>query len=122
MPYFIHKDDPSIITVRYDGNVDIKERMNAVDNVCDLVRSQDTVNLLIDVRNITMNMSRDEQIYLGKYLADKKELSTAKVAVVHIPTNNPNQLINAVAYTEGYEVVDFDNVNQASQWLNGNLR
>jgi hypothetical protein len=122
MPYFIHKNVPNIITVKFDGEVNLEERKKAVDEVCDLVNLDEPVNLLIDVRTIIMKMSKDEQIYFGKYLASKNELAKAKVAVVHVPANNPNQLINTVAYMEGYQVVDFDSEYYANEWLNGKIK
>ena len=122
MPYFINKDSTSVITVIYQGQVDLDERKKAVDEICKLVNPGEPVKLLVDVRKIVMIMSKDEQRYFAKYLADKKELSDARVAVVHVPENNPNLLISAVAYSEGYKIVDFDNLNYANEWLIGNIR
>lgn len=93
MPYFIDKNGANRITVRFDGVVNLGERKNALDEVCELVNPSAPVNLLVDVRNIIMDMTKDEQKYFGKYLASKKELSDAKVALVHVPSKNPNKLM-----------------------------
>ena len=122
MPYFINKHEVNRITVRFDGVVNLAERKNAVDEVCELVNPDVPVSLLVDVRNIIMDMTRDEQKYFGKYLAAKEELADAKVALVHVPHDNPNKLINAVAYSEGYQVVDFDNLHHANEWLSGKIK
>lgn len=122
MPYFINKDSTSVITVSYLGPADLDERKKAVDEICKLVNPGEPVKLLVDVRKLAMNMSKDEQRCFARYLANKKELSAARVALVHVPENNPDQLINAVAYSEGYEVVDFDNMNSANEWLIGKIR
>jgi hypothetical protein len=65
MPYSIQKNDSNITTVIFSGSVDLSERIMAVDEVCGLVESSAPVRLLIDVRNIIMNMSTDEQVYFG---------------------------------------------------------
>ena len=122
MAYKIHKNDTGIIEAIYSGGVDLNERKMAVDEVCELVNYPDPVRLLIDVRNITMEMSLKEQKYFGKYLAGREELVNAKVAVLHNPRSNPNVFINAYAYIEGYQVVDFDDQNNAISWLTGEMK
>jgi len=122
MTYIIQKNGSNITTVIYSGGVDLNERKMAVEEVCESINPDEPVRLLIDVRNISMNMSEDEQEYFGKYLAAKDKLSKAKVAVVHNPQNNPNMVINTFAYIEGYQVVGFDKANDATAWLIGYLK
>ena len=122
MAYIIQKNGSNITTVIYSGGVDLNERTMAVEEVCESINLDEPVRLLIDVRNITMNMSEDEQEYFGKYLAAKDKLSKAKVAVVHNPPNDPNMVINTIAFIEGYQVVGFDKPNDATAWLIGDLK
>ena len=119
MPYSIQIDDSGITTVVYSGSVGLGERKNAVDEVCGMVEPSMPVRLLIDVRNIVMSMSTDEQVTFGKYVASREQFSDAKVAVVHEAGNNPNIMITTTAYLEGYHVVEFDDLNEARLWLSG---
>ena len=122
MTYSIQKDDSNIITVTYTGSVNLSERKTAVDETCKLITPSVPVKLLIDVRNINNNMSLDEQEYFATYLASKKELVNAKVATLHNPLNEQNKIINAFAYLEGYQVVDFYRIHEAISWLKGDLK
>lgn len=121
MAHTVTHDVSNIIRVTFNGTVDLHERMLAVDEVCELVNSPHNVRLLIDVRNIKMDMSLDDQQYFGRFLASKQALANAKVALLHKPRDNPNIVINAVAYAEGYHVVEFDQLNEAHMWLKGDL-
>ena len=122
MPYSIQTNDSNITTVIFTGSVNLSERIMAVDEVCSLVESSVPVRLLIDVRNIIMNMSTDEQVYFGKYIASREQFAEAKVAVVHNPENSPNILITTTAYLEGYHVVEFDDLDDAVLWLIESIR
>ena len=117
MPYSIHIDDAGITTVVYSGSVGLGERKNAVNEVCGMVEPSMPVRLLIDVRNIVMSMSTDEQVTFGKYVASRGQFSKAKVAVVHKAGNNPNIMITTTDYLEFYHVVDFDDLNEARSCL-----
>jgi hypothetical protein len=121
MPYSIQKNDSNITTVIYTGSVGLNERKMAVDEVCGLVESSIPVRLLIDVRNIIMDMSTEDQVHFGKYVATREQFSEAKVAVVHNRENSPNILISTTAYLEGYRVVEFDDPNEAELWLLGSF-
>ena len=122
MPYSVQKENSDIITVCFTGSVELPERKMCVDEVCELVSPSNAVKLLIDVTNITMNMSVEEQAIFGEYLAGKDELNNAKVAVLHNRQNNPNLIINAIAYSKGYATVDFDFKADAISWLNGEFK
>lgn len=69
MPYSIETDNISgVITVRYSGCVDLNERLMAVKKVCQMIADIENVRLLIDIRNISMKMSVEDQEYFGKYV------------------------------------------------------
>ena len=121
MSYKIYKNDSNVIEVTYTGSVNLDERKRAVEEACQLIRPTEPVRLLIDVRKITMNMSEQEQMEFGIYLAHRKELLEAKVAVLHNPKNNPNTVIDIHAYLEGYQLGEFDNEREAILWLIGEL-
>ena len=121
MPYSIHKTDSDIIRVTYSGKVDLDDRKMAVDEACQSIQSADHVRLLIDVRDITSNIPASSQKEFAQYLAAKETLKNAKVAVLHKHENNPNLLINAYAYAEGYVTVSFNNEYDAILWLDGEI-
>lgn len=121
MTYKVQKDDSNIIIVVYTGEVNLLQRKLAVDEVCDLIVEPESVRLLIDLRKAVNTMSTDEQESFGKYLASRKELKKAKVATVRDPELHSNLVIEAFAFTEGYQVVDFNKKDEAIKWLNGLL-
>lgn len=122
MEYLVQETDPNIITVTYSGNVDLNQRKSAVSETCRLLNQSDFVGLLVDVTKMSLQMTLDEQKHFAEYLSSKKELAKAKVAILHSPLSNPNSLINAVAYANGFSSVDFNNKSEAIAWLNGDLR
>lgn len=110
----------NIISVKYLGDVSIKERLEAVESVCNLDEVDEKKKLLIDITEIKNNMTKDEQEYFGKYLAARKELKNAKVAVIsNNEIHNPNMIINSEAYLNGYSLVPFTSKEDACTWLNG---
>jgi|GEM_PF-1067714 len=121
MPYNIVKDNQKIITITYQGTVNLVQRMEAVDDACRLIGDTEKAILLIDVRDIEMDMNMDEQERFGKYLPSQSKLKTAKVAVLHPKQRNPNEIINSYAYMDGYCVVSFSDYFEARQWLLGAL-
>ena len=122
MNYVIHKDDANIITVVYKGEVDLHHRKMAVNQVCNMVVKSEAVKLLIDIREIINIMSIDEQTSFGEYLASRAELKNAKVATVRGSESYSNGYIDAIAYYEGYQVVDFCNKEEAILWLSSLIR
>jgi len=121
MPYSIEKDSENIVTVTFIDSVDLTERKAAVNDSFNYIDSSHRALLLIDVRDVVVNMSHDEQKEFGTFLAHQPELSNAKVGVLHKPGHNPNQVINTYAYMEGYHVVGFDELNHARLWLKGDI-
>lgn len=111
-----------IINVTYEGGVTLDERMMAVNEVCEILKPEQPVLLLIDVRTIKNLMSNAEQESFGRYLADKPEFKQAKIAVL-IPSSdhNPNTIINNVAYHNGYHLVPFTCRSEAIYWLEGSV-
>ncbi|MBY4677300.1 hypothetical protein [Marinobacterium arenosum] len=122
MPYQIEQDHDRIITVTYQGQVDLAERMAAVEDACRYIDDIDRVLLLIDVREVIVKMSLEQQKTFGTYLANRQELSRAKVAVLHPAGRNPNQVIDGYAYINGYHLVEFSDTREARAWLLGQLR
>jgi len=123
MPYTITVDEETnIVTVKYIGEVSFDDRLEAVESVCTLKNAGDEKKLLIDVTQIHNTMTEDEQELFGEYLAKRKELKKARVAVVSkIKSHNPNLTINSTAYLQGYNLVPFTSKKDAYMWLKGAL-
>ncbi|MFT5163463.1 MAG: hypothetical protein ACI9FJ_002059 [Alteromonadaceae bacterium] len=121
MPHSISFSSQShIITITYLGEVDLDERIAAVEKVCEDICVGMAVKILVDVSVINNTMSHQEQAYFGQYLADKAELKNAKVAVLSKDiSHNPNMIINNTAYLEGYHLVPFASKTEAIYWLDG---
>ncbi|PHZ84494.1 hypothetical protein [Paremcibacter congregatus] len=122
MVYMVERQDTDIISVIFNGAVALAERKEAVNAVCSLCHPKESPRILVDVREITMNMSLDEQQYFGEYLANREELADAKVAVLHNGKDNPNAIIDACAYGEGYYVAEFNRLPEAVAWLQGAMK
>ncbi|OMH25801.1 hypothetical protein [Motiliproteus sp. MSK22-1] len=119
MAYSVVKDGEGIISVTYKDKVDLAERYSAVSDACKHIDDIAAVRLLIDVREVVVNMTLNEQKTFGNFLANKYELSEAKVAVLHKSDNNPNQAIDTYAYMQGYHLVEFTDPGEARLWLKG---
>lgn len=118
MSFKIEYDQSSkIVTVEYNGAVSLEDRLTAVKEVCTSCSHLDPLRLLIDVVNIDMQLSTKEQKYFGKHLATNVGLTNAKVAVLHGKGNNPNIVVDTVAFIKGYQLVQFDIKKEALSWL-----
>jgi hypothetical protein len=120
MGYEIKIDSKTnVVLVKYVGQVSLSDRLEAVKSVCELQGTGSKKKLLIDVTEAENIMTDDEQERFGEYLAKKKELKDAKVAVVTTnSSNHPNTIINASAYMNGYTLGCFISREKASSWLN----
>jgi len=117
MPHSIEfSDDSPIITVVYIGEVSLDERLATVLEVCDRLTPAMTVRLLIDVRLVINTMTKQEQEFFGRYLANKPALKNAQIAVLSKEVN-PNQIINNTACLNGYHLSPFTSKSEAIDWL-----
>jgi hypothetical protein len=107
----------NIICVIYSGIVSLKERKAAVNEVCAKTFDQKELKILVNVCDLTMNLSIKEQSHFGEYLASHPGLSHAKVAVLHKPGYNPNLLIDTCAFNNGYRLAEFIKLEEANTWL-----
>ena len=95
MSYIIELNKPlEIVNVIYSGKVSLDMRLQAVDQVCFNYSHLKPLRILVDVRELVMDLSIEEQQAFGKYLASHPGLTNAKVAVVHKPDFNPNVVID----------------------------
>ena len=106
-----------IIQVIYSGSVCLGERKQAVNDVCTTYSSQKPLKILVNVRDLKMDLSFQEQHDFGDYLAFHPDLARAKVAVVHKTDYNPNLLIDTCAFNNGYRLAEFNQVREATVWL-----
>ena len=118
MAYRIEFDSsPEIVNVTYHGAVSLDQRMLAVKQVCGDYGNVYPLKILVDVRELTMDLSFDEQQAFGEYLANHPGLSHARVAVLHKADFNPNVVIDSAAYNNGYLLAQFSSRSDAEKWL-----
>ena len=118
MSFKIEFDEASkIVTVKYTGSVSLDSRLRAVNDVCSSYSHLNPLRILIDVIDLDMQLSFEEQTYFGKHLAANKDLENAKVAVVHGKNKNPNLIVDTTAFVNGYQLVQFDIKKEAQSWL-----
>lgn len=119
MAFSLAREESNIIKVIFKDAVDFQQRVAAVDQVCQLVQEEEQVKLLVDFTNFENLMTLDEQEKFGLYLASQDALVSAKVASVTTNTCSENVIVEAVAFTNGYQVVNFHSLSDAQSWLLG---
>ena len=118
MSYVIHMDESlGIVNVTYTGTVSLHNRMQAVERVCRNYSHLQPLKILVDVRELVMDLSIEEQQAFGKYLASHPGLTNARVAVLHKSDFNPNVVIDDSAYNDGYMLAQFSSLADAESWL-----
>ena len=121
MAFSIVEDINNIIHVCFYDEVDFHQRKTAVNEVVKQIPDLDKVRLLIDLTDFEDLMSVDEQEAFGLYLANTPALLNAKVASVTAQNHDDNIVVEAVAFTQGYQVVNFKRHQDAIAWLKGEL-
>ena len=122
MSYVIHMDDSlNIVNVTYTGTVSLHDRMQAVERVCRNYSHLQPLKILVDVRELVMDLSSEKQQVFGKHLANHPGLTYARVAVLHKPDFNPNAVIDDSAHNDGYMLAQFSSRTDAELWLTGNF-
>lgn len=110
-------DTAEVINITYVGEVSLEERVQAVKEVAQKYEKFMPLKIIIDVRDLEMHLSLDDQKYFGQYLASHESLQGAKVAVLHPSKNNPNLVIDVHAFTNGYRLAEFKKLQDAKSWL-----
>ncbi len=121
MAFSLYQEGSGIINVVFTEEVDLQQRKDAVDEVCKLVDNHEPTKLLINLSRYINKMTLEEQEIFGHYLAHAKGLANAKVASVTGFSQASNVVVEAVAFTQGYQVVNFNNEHEARAWLQGEL-
>jgi hypothetical protein len=106
-----------IVHVVYAGVVSLNDRMQAVQDVCDSYSEFAPLKILVNVRELIMHLSFDEQEYFGRYLANHEGLAQARVAVLHGADHNPNMIVDSSAFVNGYMLAPFNDRKDAESWL-----
>lgn len=106
-----------IVNVIYSGTVDLDMRLQAVETVCSNYSHLVPLKILVDVRELIMDLTFEEQQAFGEHLANHPGLTNARVAVLHKPDFNPNVVIDDSAYNNGYMLAQFSSCNDAELWL-----
>lgn len=123
MSYVIHLDGSlNIVNVVYTGTVSLHNRMQAVERVCRNYSHLQPLKILVDVRELVMDLSFEEQQTFGKHLANHPGLASARVAVLHKRDFNPNVVIDDSAYNNGYLLAQFSSRTNAESWLSGEIQ
>ena len=118
MSYVIHLDESrNIVNVTYTGTVSLHNRMQAVERVCRNYSHLQPLKILVDVRELVMDLSIEEQQTFGKHLANHPGLTNARIAELHKSDFNPNVVIDDTAYSDGYMLVQFSSLTDAELWL-----
>lgn len=118
MTYNISTEAAScVIFVVYDGSVSLSQRKEAVEEMCRRFGEKRPFKILVNVRKLKMDLTSSEQKEFGEYLANHKGLSDARVAVLHEEQYNPNIMIDAIAFSNGYLLAEFTSQNEAVAWL-----
>ena len=123
MSYVIHMDGSlKIVNVTYTGTVSLQKRMQAVERVCRSYSHFRPLKILVDVRELLMDLSIEEQKAFGEHLAAHPGLMNARVAVLHEPDFNPNLVIDDSAFNDGYTLAQFSSRRDAELWLSGQIK
>jgi hypothetical protein len=118
MTYTVRFDENlEIVYVIYSGEVSLDERMQAVKEVCTTYAEFMPLKILVDVRDLVIQMSFREQRSFGEFLSVYSGLMNARVAVLHKPSHNPNVLIDTIAFNNGYKLAEFNETADAEGWL-----
>ena len=75
--------------------------------------------ILVDVRNLEMDLTFGEQKILGQYMAGQSKLAYSRVAVLHNENHNPNNFVDSFAYNDGNKRAQFESESDAIDWLKG---
>ena len=118
MSYHINFNESlELVNVIYSGTVSIEMRKQAVEQVCSNYSRLKPLKILVDVRDLVMDLSFDDQQAFGEHLANHPGLTHARVAVLHKYDFNPNVIIDDSAYNEGYVLAQFSSQTDAELWL-----
>jgi hypothetical protein len=118
MAYKIESNPASnIVTVTYKGKVSLDVRLGAVEEVCRNYSDLKPFRILVDVQDLEMDLLFSEQEAFGEYLSNHYDLRRARVAVLHEPSFNPNAVIDAKAFSNGYKLAQFLSQVRAEKWL-----
>ena len=105
------------VNVIYSGTVSLEMRKQAVEQVCNNYSHLKPLKLLVDVRDLVMDLSFEDQQMFGEHLANHPGLTHARVAVLHKHDFNPNVIIDDSAYNQGYILAQFSSQSDAELWL-----
>ena len=118
MAYKIESEPASnLVTVTYKGKVSLDTRLRVVEEVCRNYSDLKPFRVLVDVQDLEMVLLLSEQEAFGEYLSNHYDLRSARVAILHEPSFNPNAVIDAKAFSNGYKLAQFSSQEKAEDWL-----
>lgn len=119
----IKDDDENLITVTYEVNTSYQDRIDLLYLLIKILENQPRINILINTAGAIVNMSSTEQLKYGDLLAENTQYFQYNRTAIVKKHVNPHPYILAEAYVEGFKnFLEFDNVNEATAWINGKMR
>ena len=119
MGYTLKIDEQErIAKATYHPDTSYQDRVDLLGELIGLLKEEPTLDVLIDIRGETGELSPAEQIQYGRLLAENlRYFRDNRTAVV--TKRNPNPLIPGEAYAKGFRnLAEFDNEADAYRWLN----
>jgi hypothetical protein len=124
MAFVLSKDDDNnLITVTYEANTSYQDRVDLLHMLVKILENRQEMNVLINTASAKNNMSSNEQLEYGKLLAKSANYFQHNRTAIVKSNINPHPYILPAAYGNGFEnYVEFDQMNEAIAWLNGEIR
>jgi len=116
----VFDEENGIVNIVYIGTVTLEERKKLADKTSLLYSRLRPLLILVDVRELVMDLTLGEQKAIAKYMASDLKMGHARVAVLHSEGHNPSFLIDAHVVNSGTKLrAQFDNRVEACEWLKG---
>ena len=125
MSYCLEEDlENNLVTARYEASTTLQDRIGLLEELVSIMKDKQQLNILIDIRKATQNMTPEEQIEYGDLVASKqKYFLHSRMAILSDKDKNPHPLIIPIAHVGGFRgICEFHNETEAMHWLNGELR
>lgn len=117
-------DNENLILVSYLADTSYQDRIDVLNELVVILNDKPEINVLVDTRNASSNMSVEQQLEYGNSLAANRQFfGNNKTAIIATRGNNPHPVILAGAYADGFDkFCEFDNEKDAIAWLKGEIR
>lgn len=119
MPYKIKiEGGRSWIEVRYFGQVDLRQSLQAASHAVEILRQGQADNrLLFDITEIKSTLRPIEEFHFAEKLVAMDELRDVRLAILQKPGGDENRLLYITATNRGLNLKEFTDRNEAIRWL-----